>query len=219
MISEELGLIFVHIPKTAGTALSKTVFYPPPGDPHIGIPDLRVFHKDVEWDSYVKFCFLRDPFDRFASTYKQLVSKQREPKLRHKMKPEEFRDFVLNYWAPIVTGQKPKGEDTSMIEWLRINVVNKKYSAFSTKVYQDYLQESDGSLGVDYALDFSRPRIEIIETIDEKLKTLGKPITNSRGLRPENPIKWDNFWDHKTRQCFEEICKSDIEFYDELKKR
>jgi len=220
MISKEQGLIFVHIPKTAGTALSMSVFAPPSGDPHIGIPDLRVFHKDVEWDSFTKFCFLRDPFDRFASTYKQLTSKKRIPEINHRLSHEHFRDFVLNYWAPMVKGESVGDvSDLGLVTWLRENVIDAKYSAFNPNVYQSYLKESDGSLGVDYVLDFSRPRSQL-ELIDKKIKAQGKSGITDRilFLREENPIRFNDFWDRETREVFREICKSDIEFYDELKK-
>jgi hypothetical protein len=217
MICEEKGLLFIHVPKTSGTVLSRTIFKPT-GHPHLGIPGLRKFHSDLEWDSLIKFCFLRNPYDRFVSTYKQLVNKKRTPPITHQMNIKDFRDFVLNYWSLMVTGKTDQVPDSNLKIWLQKNVLELEYTAFSPKTYQNYLQEVDGTLGVDFVLDFDFPRSQL-RIIDKALIERNRPsISKSIGPILEiNKSSYDNYWDHETRSTFTEICKSDIEFYNQLR--
>jgi hypothetical protein len=67
-ISHEKKLIFIHIPKNAGTSIIKA----------LGVENLY-FDKTIEqykehykdyWNNYKKFTVIRDPIDRFISAYK-----------------------------------------------------------------------------------------------------------------------------------------------------
>ena len=67
-ICHERKLIFVHIPKNAGTSIIKAM----------GVENLYMDksikeykeHYDEYWDKYKKFTVIRDPIDRFISAYK-----------------------------------------------------------------------------------------------------------------------------------------------------
>lgn len=55
------NLLFIHIPKAAGTSVSKAFQMKDPG--HFSIADYKSF------ENKFKFSFVRDPWDRIASTY------------------------------------------------------------------------------------------------------------------------------------------------------
>lgn len=67
-ICHERKLIFIHIPKNAGTSIIKAM----------GVENLYMDktieeykeHYDEYWDKYKKFTVIRDPVDRFISAYK-----------------------------------------------------------------------------------------------------------------------------------------------------
>jgi hypothetical protein len=67
-INHEKKLIFIHIPKNAGTSVIKSM----------GVENLYMDktieeykkHYEDYWNSYTKFTVIRDPMDRFISAYK-----------------------------------------------------------------------------------------------------------------------------------------------------
>tara|TARA_Y100000015_G_scaffold42326_1_gene49665 strand:- start:145 stop:753 length:609 start_codon:yes stop_codon:yes gene_type:complete len=67
-ICHERKLIFIHIPKNAGTSIMKEM-----GVDNIfidkTIEEYKENYKDY-WDKYKKFTVIRDPIDRFISAYK-----------------------------------------------------------------------------------------------------------------------------------------------------
>ena len=68
----ELKCIFLHVPKSAGTSLTKSIYH----SKSFHIPVIRYKAVDAEkFDTYFKFCFVRNPFDRLLSAYEYLEIK------------------------------------------------------------------------------------------------------------------------------------------------
>lgn len=91
--------IFVHIPKTAGMSIVQSLFKATGG--HRSALFLRqVFASD--FDSYFKFTFVRNPWDRLYSAYRFLEKggvNQHDKKVfeKHLKQCDSFKDFVLNH--------------------------------------------------------------------------------------------------------------------------
>ncbi|MFK5985211.1 MAG: sulfotransferase family 2 domain-containing protein [Pseudomonadota bacterium] len=109
MVSHQNKCIYVHLPKVAGTSISKALedsdadkkhlnlkpflandfkFSPPP--PHYRISDYLQYEdiSQQQFDSYFKFSFVRNPWDRLVSEYKY----------RHHARKITFKDFIFNYF-------------------------------------------------------------------------------------------------------------------------
>lgn len=63
--------IFIHIPKCAGTSVSQSLFGQPTGG-HSTVRRYQLIYTPEEFKRYYKFTFVRNPWDRFVSTYHYL---------------------------------------------------------------------------------------------------------------------------------------------------
>lgn len=86
MIDHDTKCIFVHIPKTGGTSIEEAFGYSYSDlmyEKHL-TPEEYVseFGQDI-WDSYFKFTFVRNPWDRMVSwlSYMQQISLSKDPNL------------------------------------------------------------------------------------------------------------------------------------------
>lgn len=110
IISHSHKFIFIHIHKTAGESISEALRphlsgrdlllgTSPRGElnnayysfkyhlqKHSGVRKVRTFVGDATWNNYLKFSFVRDPFDRLRSLYfyfERMLARRREPHLRN----------------------------------------------------------------------------------------------------------------------------------------
>jgi chondroitin 4-sulfotransferase 11 len=61
--SDALGLVFIHIPKNAGTSVTEALGLEAPG--HRG----WWAYRGERWRSHLRFCVVRNPFDRLVSAW------------------------------------------------------------------------------------------------------------------------------------------------------
>lgn len=66
-IDHKNEFIFIHIPKNAGTSISKSIGLEQTS--HITIREIKSILSKEVFSSYFKFCFVRNPWDRFLSLY------------------------------------------------------------------------------------------------------------------------------------------------------
>ena len=73
----ELRTIFLHIPKSAGTSLGEALF----GTGRTGHFEWYFYEAEdkAAFDSYYKFCFVREPLSRFLSAYNYLIEGGKDP--------------------------------------------------------------------------------------------------------------------------------------------
>lgn len=68
---DNLKCIFVHIPKTAGISISRSIFGNLGGG-HTKIRDYELIFSAKDFNNYFKFTFVRNPWDRIFSAYRFL---------------------------------------------------------------------------------------------------------------------------------------------------
>ncbi len=86
-INDKHRLLFIHIPKNAGTSLYQLLGPPHPKfDWHAPARNVRDHFPD--WDKYCKFAIVRNPWDRMWSYYNFV-------KTRHEV--GEFNNWLVNY--------------------------------------------------------------------------------------------------------------------------
>jgi hypothetical protein len=120
ILSERLGLVFIHVPKTAGSSLSTALMERDPkavrtldGLPrtkHVTALQLRDVY--AQFDQLFSFAVVRDPFSRFCSLYRYLHTL---PKYAHSMRNvsslEAFAElFNAPSWVDTLHSSKPQSE-------------------------------------------------------------------------------------------------------------
>lgn len=100
----EYNMIFIHIPKAAGTAINQGLFGRLAGLGHVSCQKYLQIYGNANFNSMFKFTFTRNPYDRFVSAYEYLrTGGNNSHDLLFKReaidKYKDFDDFVLNGFA------------------------------------------------------------------------------------------------------------------------
>ena len=103
-INHKHKFIFIHIPKNAGTSIRNS-FNINGYDkqvvskryPHSTCSEIKKYCGDEIWNSYYKFSFVRNPFDRLVSFYHFHKSDQYKHKIgRERAFNQSFKEWVMN---------------------------------------------------------------------------------------------------------------------------
>jgi hypothetical protein len=98
-VNHDRKLVFIHIPKTAGTSIKAIVLPQQRATKHC-IPEKLVSSK--VWNNYTTFCVVRNPFDHFISSYFYHTSKDykgglfRKNKNIHNLSLDEYFEQVYS---------------------------------------------------------------------------------------------------------------------------
>ena len=88
MISDKFKCIFVEVPKTGSSSIRSIIGHP--GKPHLNICQIANEIAVEKFDSYFKFGFVRNPWDRAVSLYERKQGLQ----LKSKMTFDEFIEWM-----------------------------------------------------------------------------------------------------------------------------
>ena len=91
-------ILFIHIPKTGGRAVSE--FFGVTDYPHLTYSQAESFYNlESKEKKPFTFAFIRNPHDRFVSCFKQLVSKPKKRTFKN------FKNFTNTFHARIMKKQ------------------------------------------------------------------------------------------------------------------
>ncbi|MFC4700146.1 sulfotransferase family 2 domain-containing protein [Glaciecola siphonariae] len=181
--------IFVHIPKCAGISVNKALFGSIAGG-HTTLDQYINVFPPAQFQSYFRFSFVRNPWDRVVSAYcflqKGGINKWDADFYEKEIKPfGSFEDFV-------------KG-------WLKPENLTKHHHF---KPQYLYLIDKYDKVTVDY--------IAYFENIEEDFKTIAKRIGVKNTLAKNNAVNradYRSFYNDETREIVAEVYKKDIALF------
>jgi hypothetical protein len=207
--------IFVHIPKNAGNTIRKSIFGLPNDDVKLvnrienNIELSSIMNEHLTYDDHLEkykkqnshdlfsFCFIRNPYERFISTYNYLSNEYflKSGCLIRKETSELFLD------------------KKTPIDVLIFLNKNKNHSFFKDR--QGYLQTD--FIGTDKQVDFIGLVENFKEDINLILKTLGFETINEMDIVNKGNSKFIELVDNKKfRELIESIYYKDIELYNQI---
>lgn len=191
--------LYIHIPKCAGTSIENILY----GKPlirfdienklwiqHATVKELvEYYFSEEELESLFTFAIVRNPFDRFVSSYNWLCSVEGVPKTK-----ETFRDFVfVRNEFEFLIGEKYRYE---------------KRNYYHHLLPQIEFLEKDGDVVVDYVGRF--------ENLQEDWNKISQKIridTILPYLNKEKHDHYSSYFDEETRAVVEERYKRDLEYF------
>ena len=212
IVADEKEFIFVHIPRTAGTRISKSLCqamgiddwkqyigeptevarrhetvregYPGStyeGKKHIKAKDLKSLVGGEKWESYFKFAFVRNPWDRAVSTYMH----------RRKVAPR----LVKAIWP---TSRR-------LFRWL----LKAKYKLLRAESTQqvDYVTDGEGKLLVDFIGRFEC----LSKDFDVVCDRISVDAELGERYDPTKRRNYQEYYDEPCRRIIQDAKRDDIE--------
>ena len=173
--------IFIHIPKSAGSSIHST-FSQTASDHEM----LKINHKNKD---YFKFTFVRNPFDRFVSTYFY------------------FKDYGRDNFGDMLTGYIVNR--FSSFEDFTKNFINIPSKLFA---YPHFNEQVCWTSNMDF--DF----IGRFENVEEDFKTICKKIEKPYRRMPHhkrsrNRKHYTEYYNDETRQIIENKYAKDLDHF------
>jgi hypothetical protein len=183
--------IFVHIPKCAGISLGRAMFGDYTGN-HMNIATYQLIFSKSEFESYFKFAFVRNSWDRLVSAYHFLkgggfAKRDREWASANLYKFEDFEDFVKRWITP-----------ENVLTWEHF------------KPQHRYVCDPNGKLQVDYVGRFEN----INNDFDYICSQLGIKANLPHDNRTSEKRKqYHSYYSDETREIVAGVYKKDIEMF------
>ena len=185
---DEHQCIFIHITKTAGTSVAKSLFHYLPY--HYTAIQYRVTYGKETFNNYFKFAFVRNPWDRLYSAYRYLKSggwnnEDRVWAENHLAKFDNFSDFVK--------------------QWLTKENIAKH---IHFKPQHLFICDSNGRLLVDYLAYF--------ETLDDDFRRISEHLRINAEIGHHNTTPGNDYRDaynQESRNIVADVYSVDIEIF------
>ena len=198
-ISVNKKFIFIHIGKTGGHPQVRGVFEKKLNDA-VNSPNLEKPINHNKWDSYFKYTFVRNPWDKVVSAYyspNTWFDRRPNHPLLHEL-PENYGPHNISFSYFVKEILWDENGDPCQPHWVE-----------QCKFIQDF--RCGGEIWVDYIGKFENLNEDWIKVckkigIDEKL-----PHTNKNPIKPKRDYK--EYYDYKTIEIVRSKFKRDIELF------
>lgn len=201
-LSDDLKLIFIHIPKNAGTSIYKTYF-----DDGSGRGEFFGHHRwgtyktkiPKKWNEYTTFAVVRNPWDRFVSSYSYAI---KDVSFWHNAKNPGNSEMGKHPDYEVLKN-KSFSEAVDMINELGHQGWDSQYP---------YVCDDKNNIKVDHVIKMENLKSGIKhmfskEGVDVDYKMKEKNVTREE----KNYRKWYN---KKTKRKVEKYYKEDVELFD-----
>jgi len=198
MINDENKFIFVHIPKTGGGSIKKTLASSVNGQINLGHNPLEHYVRHntfgfLDDGDYFKFSFVRNPWDMTVSMYHYLWESDHRWPIRWRKRNKRFSKLSFSEWLKNETFKSPV---------IRSTDVDKRYGAFGSLL--DWVEYGD------HKLDF----IGKFENLQEDFNIVCDKIGISRQQLPhKNKSKhkhYSEYYNEETREIVGKKYAKDI---------
>lgn len=189
---DDYHCIFVHIPKAAGIAVSKSLFSRT-GASHIKLRNYKLIFSEREFNAYFKFTFVRNPWDRLVSAYEFLKQGGYYPSdaewyNQNLNRFKSFEEFVLN-WL----------NEQNVFSWIHF------------VPQYDFLCTTSDHIDIDFIGKYETIQNDY-KYVRSKLGGIGKPlrILNKNMNREKN---YRAYYNSQTRKIVSKVYQEDIELF------
>jgi len=182
--------IFVHIPKNAGLSVSYTLFGNTGGSHRKIINYKKIFSKRT-FNSYYKFSFVRNPWDRLVSTYFFLKADgiTKKDKLWSENNLGKYNDF-----------------NVFVSEWLTEENIS---NSLHFQHQHSFLENEKGEIKIDF--------IGRVENIEEDFETIVARLNINRSLKNTNKSKrkkdYKQYYNEESKAVVAKVYHKDIELF------
>lgn len=190
MIIRKHRAFFIHIPKTAGTSIKKTLSASTFG--HFNSEKMQNQYPN-QWKDFFKFSFVRNPWDRVASIfhYYKYYKHPLHQKIQKEMENMSFSEFCENlcganpmYW---LTGVFSHPRWCNQYEWLVIN----------------------DQIAVDFIGKYENLQKDF-EHVCQKVKAASKNLMHARKSTNKN---YKDFYNSHTKKLIRDKFHKDIDYF------
>jgi hypothetical protein len=184
--------IFIHIPKAAGISIGYSIFGRHTGN-HTTIAEYQIVFSSEEFESFFKFTFVRNPWDRLLSAFLFLKEGGRN-KSDYRWAEEHLSPF--------------KSFDDFVVEWINRRNINK---GIHFKPQYEFITIPQGlKLEVDFVGFFENVNNDY-EYIQNKLR-IGKKLileNKTHGKRSD----YRSYYSDRMIEIVSDVYSEDIEFF------
>lgn len=197
-VDHDQKIIFIHIPKTAGTSIANLLGFTA-GTSHITAKEVKQNLCKKEFSTYFKFCFVRNPWDRFISLYN--YARLEESYYHSSVNPEKSRHGKHLDFDLLKNASLSDCADYLLEHKLKHDLAWNHWQEQINWIYDD-----QGKILVDYIGKFENLEDDIIDIL--------KKIGAKKNLKRMNSSVIKNnrkVLDVKTRDIIKDFYKNDIE--------
>jgi chondroitin 4-sulfotransferase 11 len=186
----ETGSVFIHVPKAAGTSVSRALY-----GINVGHRPARDYERISSryFRRYFRFGFVRNPWDRAVSAYEFVRSGGTE--------------FVKPIPDPVYATEAFESFSRFVLEWLSVIPLGSADVVFRPQ--WTFLCDEDGRVLVDHVGRVERLAVDLRPVED----ALGVTIRPERLNRARRPVEYTDYYTPETRDIVGDIYQDDIEMF------